>query len=205
VYVYNFETIDHGTKILILDQSRGVGSGSGSGGNVTLLPAALPTATSGRLGLVRVGSGLAITPEGTLSIDLTAANLPLGSASSIGGVRQGAGVTIAGDGSLSVTNAGIFGINQTWQNVTLSRFSGISYTNSTGRPIMVSVYNSGVDNGISLTCVVGGETVSGSGGGAGGDGRWQVNSSFIVPNATTYSVTFTTGALGTTLVWHELR
>jgi hypothetical protein len=70
---------------------------------------------------------------------------------------------------------------------------------------MVSVYSSGLDNGVYLTSVVGGITVSRSGGGAGGDGRWQINSSFIVPDGATYSVTFVTGALNTTLVWNELR
>jgi hypothetical protein len=98
------------------------------------------------------------------------------------------------------------GVGQTWQTMLSSqRSSGVTYTNSTGKPIMVSVYNSGVDNGVSLTSVVGGITVSRSSGGAGGDGRWIVNSSFIVPNGTTYSVTFVTGALNTTLVWNELR
>jgi hypothetical protein len=97
------------------------------------------------------------------------------------------------------------GVGQTWQTMTSSRTSGASYTNNTGKPIMVSVYNSGVDNGVSLTAVVGGVTVSRSSGGAGGDGRWLVNASFIVPNGETYSVTFVTGALSTTLVWNELR
>ncbi len=97
------------------------------------------------------------------------------------------------------------GVGQTWQTMTSSRTSGASYTNDTGKPIMVSVYNSGVDNGVSLTAVVGGVTVSRSVGGAGGDARWLVNASFIVPNGATYSVTFGTGALSTTLVWNELR
>jgi hypothetical protein len=195
VYVYNFETIDRGTKILILDQSRGIGSGSGSSSSVTLAPAALPTATSGRLGLVRVGSGLAITPEGTLSIDLTAANLPLGSASSIGGVRQGAGVTIAGDGSLSVTNAGIFGINQTWQDVTTSRTLGAVYTNSTGRPIMVMINAEG--NRVSGTFTIGTITKTIT------NIDWTQPYTFVVPTGASYS--FDLGGPTAGFFWIELR
>jgi hypothetical protein len=96
------------------------------------------------------------------------------------------------------------GVGQTW-TTSSQRTSGVTYTNSTGKPIMVSVYSSGLDNGVYLTAVVGGITVSRSGGGAGGDGRWQINSSFIVPDGATYSVTFLTGALNTTLMWNELR
>lgn len=38
-----------------------------------------------------------------------------------------------------VTNAGI-GIGQTWQDVTSERHTGVTYTNTTGKPIFISVY-----------------------------------------------------------------
>ena len=41
--------------------------------------------------------------------------------------------TNSGDGALSI------GVGQTWQDVTSSRVSGITYTNSTGKPITAAV------------------------------------------------------------------
>ena len=187
VYVYNFETIDHGTKVLILDQSRGIGSGSGSGTTPTV-----QTATSGRLGVVRVGSGLAITAQGMLSTNLSGANLPIATAGSVGGVKQGTGVTIAGDGSLSVTNAGVFGIGQTWQDVTGSRAMGAVYTNSTGRPIMVMINANGAR--VTGTMSIGSVTVSVT------NIDWTQPYTFVVPDGSTYSF-----SLGTVSFWIELR
>ena len=58
-----------------------------------------------------------------------------------------------------VLNDKMLGVGQTWQDVTSSRFSGVTYTNNTGRPIVatVSVNDSG---GFSpVTVVVGGVTI----------------------------------------------
>ena len=41
--------------------------------------------------------------------------------------------------SLDTTIASSFGVGQTWQNMTASRVVGTTYTNTSGRPIMVSV------------------------------------------------------------------
>ena len=190
VYVYNFETIDSGTKVLVLDQSRGIGSGSGTGVAPTV-----QTATSGRLGVVRVGSGLAITAQGMLSTNLTGANLPIGSASSVGGVRQGTGVTIASDGALSVTNAGIFGVGQTWQDVTGSRTLGAVYTNSTGRPIMVMINAEGAR--VSGTFTIGTVTKSIA------NIDWTQPYTFVVPDGANYS--FSLGGATAGFFWIELR
>ena len=43
------------------------------------------------------------------------------------------------------------GVNQTWQNVTGSRVQGTTYTNSTGKPIMVSIISAPTDAGRNLT------------------------------------------------------
>jgi hypothetical protein len=190
VYVYNFETIDHGTKILILDQSRGNGSSSS-----TSVTPTVQTATAGRLGVVRIGSGLAITAQGMLSTNLTGANLPIGSAGSVGGVKQGTGVTIAGDGSLSVTNAGIFGIGQTWEDVTTSRTLGAVYTNSTGRPIMVMINAEGVR--VSGTFTIGTVTKSIA------NIDWTQPYTFVVPTGANYS--FSLGGATAGFWWIELR
>lgn len=90
----------------------------------------------------------------------------------------------------SRTNA-VFGISQTWQDVTASRSAGVTYTNSTGKPIMISIYNT-----LSLNVVINGVTVGKT---------ICLNSvptiSFIVPNGSTYLVTGTFSAL----LWSELR
>jgi hypothetical protein len=91
------------------------------------------------------------------------------------------------------------GVGQTWQNVTASRVSGTTYTNSTGKPIQVNVHY-GSTNGLSSTILF--ATVDGvtfnfalntnSGGGVGATGN------FIVPEGSTYSV-------NNMLTWYELR
>lgn len=68
----------------------------------------LPIASDSILGGVKVGAGLAIAGDGTLSVtgggDYV---LPVATTSVLGGVKQGANVTIAGDGTLTV-NSGAF-------------------------------------------------------------------------------------------------
>jgi len=94
------------------------------------------------------------------------------------------------------------GSGQTWQNVLVSgpRASGVTYTNSTGKPIMVTAgsANTGVTTaGISAIC--GGVTVANYL--TRGDSGWPIQHSvsFIVPNGVTYSCT------GTLTFWSELR
>ena len=100
--------------------------------------------------------------------------------------------------NLSGTNTGDqalkeIGVGQTWQDVSGSRSQNVNYTNSTGKPIMVSiVVDSGStdDNAIIVDSVgVGAE----SGGGL-------VPNQFIVPNGSVYRVN-NAGILA----WTELR
>ena len=90
------------------------------------------------------------------------------------------------------------GVSQTWQDFTGSRLSGATHTNSTGRPIYVSivVVGTGAAQG-SLT--VGGVVVASSMVAA-------VNStnqySFIVPNLGTYLLNLSAGSISK---WTELR
>lgn len=84
------------------------------------------------------------------------------------------------------------GVGQTWQNVSGSRVSGTTYTNSTGRPILVSVgatiwLASAIVDGVSVA-VTGTSNV--------------VNVSFVVPAGSTYSATIGSGSIN---VWAELR
>lgn len=83
------------------------------------------------------------------------------------------------------------GVNQTWQNVIGSRTSGTTYTNSTSKPIVVSVTTGGA--GVA-SLVIGGVTVATLAAGA------QQQISGIVPVGATYVVTTTTAQS-----WAELR
>ncbi len=104
--------------------------------------------------------------------------------------------TLAGYG---ITDASQLSVGQTWQNVTASRALGTTYTNSTGRPILVAVRGispAGSTSGVHL--VVSGVSIPYSS---------AVSSNptltvAIVPNGETYSCNANGCTLG---AWAELR
>lgn len=94
----------------------------------------------------------------------------------------------------------VLGLGQTWQDVTASRVLGTVYTNSTGKPIQVTVYQTAYDNSTEGQFFVGAVVVSrvffvgGSGASA------KMMHSVIVPAGATYKVT------GQAIInWCELR
>jgi trimeric autotransporter adhesin len=100
-------------------------------------------------------------------------------------------------GTLALTSQ-VIGVSQTWQAVT--RVIGTTYTNSTGKPIMVAItYTSSASstvqgltiNGAAVYCA-GSEVGNGSG------------FSLIVPDGATY-VTLTNSGTLTLVSWSELR
>ena len=98
-------------------------------------------------------------------------------------------ITITSGISLATANTYDIGVGQTWQNVTASRVLGTTYTNSTGKPIMVVIYGGGASTfNINGTMMF--TTPSGS-----------VYLSVIVPNESTYMLS--TG--GSFTRWVELR
>ena len=97
---------------------------------------------------------------------------------------------------------GTLGVGQGWNDVLGSRSSGVTYINSTGRPIFVVVFGfDAYSNGVIsmyVDKVVVGKTDSGL------DGTAIVTqSSFIVPSGSTYEVELLSGA--TIIGWKELR
>jgi hypothetical protein len=106
------------------------------------------------------------------------------------------GVTSVNGSTGAVTVASL-GVGQTWQNLTGSRSIGTTYTNSTGKPIMVIVFINAY-NGTSI--LVDGTDIFGTIGS-------QVNTiysiSFVVPSGSTYNVQYNFGT--TTPNWAELR
>ena len=106
--------------------------------------------------------------------------------------------------SSGTLSTGGVGEGQTWQDLTASRASATTYTNSTGKPIQVSFTAiSGGAGDAQAALTVGGVLIQRLRG-------VPPNASFtdggivtaIVPNGTTYSITFS-GA--TTAIWAELR
>jgi len=92
------------------------------------------------------------------------------------------------------------GDGQTWQDMTLSRAVGVTYTNTTGRPIMVGLKVKSSANNRSLDVTIGGviamsifERTTPSGG------------TFIVPTGATYSIAHVGGGTSTITLWNELR
>jgi hypothetical protein len=92
----------------------------------------------------------------------------------------------------------VIGAGQTWQNVSGSRSSGTTYTNSTGRPIFISIRWERDDGTLELT--VDGLMIGRIGYTA---GPVYYTLTAIVPAGSTYMAT----AIGSggTLYWHELR
>ena len=101
---------------------------------------------------------------------------------------------------------GSIGIGQTWQDMTSKRASGVTYTNTTGKPIAVAVsfLSVGGTSFTSITMYVDGviiiqETSPSA-------GAVQINASglIIVPNNSTYKVDVSSFTAGT-LTYKELR
>ena len=96
------------------------------------------------------------------------------------------------------------GVGQTWQSVTGSRALNTTYTNSTGRPIMVSMTVARTADFANATLSVGGVAACVAGAGSVQNGfTLHSNFSAIIPNSTTYVVT-TSGSVSLTS-WAELR
>lgn len=97
---------------------------------------------------------------------------------------------------------GGLGIGQTWQDVTASRALGTTYTNSTGKPIFVSIYTTSNNTpATGATLSVDGINVQSNQGYAGPNGTGtNLSISTVVPAGSTYLLS---GA--NFLAWAELR
>jgi hypothetical protein len=173
---------------------------SGFSGNLTGNVTGNVSGTSANVtGTVAVANG------GTGLTTLTANNVMLGNGAStptfVAPGTSGNVLTSNGTTWTSATPAPSIGVGQTWQNVLGSRSSGVNYTNSTGKPIMVAVGIASTNGFISLTSVVDnvqvGTTQAASPTSTSGGSSY----SFIVPAGSTYRVTIN----GSFTHWAELR
>jgi len=105
-------------------------------------------------------------------------------------------------GNDNFDSGAVLGVGQTWQNLTASRAYGTTYTNSTGRPILVSTYST-YGSPQSLVATVSGVTVVRSESVVPGTSQ-NCQVQFIVPAGATYSVAQTGGGVSLS-GWAELR
>ena len=123
---------------------------------------------------------------------------------------SGTVVTTGDNGTITqgmlATAASSIGVGQTWQNVTGSRVSGTTYTNSTGKPIFVSIQAApSASGGAYLDVFINGVTLGYLGQGSGTSPN-TVYASFwtvVVPSGDTYKAT-TVGSISIGN-WFELR
>lgn len=165
-----------------------------SGGNVSIPAIPVPNSVGQRINFIATGGNIADIASGN---GLTAKAFK------------------SSDGIISIVSISLtewryendaLGKAQTWQNVTGSRALGVQYTNTTGRPIFVSVLGSNLvtAGGVALDIFVDGiaVVVSGFAGAGLASGNAPIGVVAIVPAGSTYqsnavSATFTS--------WFELR
>jgi hypothetical protein len=178
------------------------GTGASTAGNArTNLSVAASGANSDITSITGLTTALTVAQGGTGAATHTSKGVLIGNGTSaVSTVSPStSGNVLTSDGTSWTSAAAVsgIGVGQTWQNVTSSRAFSTTYTNSTGKPIMVSVnlYNG---DGTSEGLTVGGVLVATAYQPGVANGYAQLSA--IVPNSTTYSCTGTT--LGT---WLELR
>lgn len=91
--------------------------------------APLPIASSQVVGGVKVGNGLSIAPDGTLSAQGGSYVLPPATAQTLGGIKVGSGLTVGADGTLSAQGGGGGG-SDGLSVVTLTPFSSAGTFNN---------------------------------------------------------------------------
>ena len=150
---------------------------------------------------------LAVADGGTGASTLSANAVLLGNGTSalqtVAPSTSGNVLTSNGTTWTSATPAGGIGIGQTWQDVTGSRAAGTTYTNSTGKPIFISVYGSGSPSNGAMSMTVDGVSLGRQGVAAVSSAVMYATMTAIVPNGSTYRVDNVSGwSLGS---WAELR
>lgn len=105
----------------------------------------------------------------------------------VGNGTAGQFLSSDGDGSMTwTTQTPGIGVGQTWQNVTGSRALNTTYTNTTGRPIMISIYCAGQPNNCEWELLVGGVQLGHQGVISVASAAMRATMSAIVPAGSTY-------------------
>lgn len=155
--------------------------GLGSSWEIYSGQGSIPIATSTTAGVTRVLNTLTSTDVGSA---LSAAQ----------------GKVLNDNLALKLNTSQALGIGQTWQNVTGLRVLGATYTNNTGRPIVVCVVNRYISVADFLNVYISGSLIMSVDKGANGE---HADTSFIVPVGATYRLTMDQNA--NIQSWAELR
>lgn len=188
------------------------GTASGAGftalvSNVFSAPSPIGSTTpnTGAFTTLTATTPIAITSGGTGLATLTANNVILGNGTSTPSfVAPGTtGNVLTSNGTTWASTAPAYGLGGTgtvWTNVTSSRVSGTTYTNSRSYPIAVSARGTAANGGPSIDVTVNGVFIQSF--------NWQFNGAgahagafAIVPPNATYSLTFNGCGIDT---WAEL-
>jgi hypothetical protein len=153
-----------------------------------------------------LATDLAVADGGTGRSSLTSNNVVLGNGTNaVNFVAPGtSGNVLTSNGTTWASQARplSLGENQSWQDVTSSRTFDTTYTNSTGRAIVVQIF---IDNFTSdlpgLRLFAGGILICRSDAGTGTSGVFVTG---IIPDGTSYSSTRSFSSIGTA-TWLELR
>ena len=155
---------------------------------------------------------LAVADGGTGASTLSANAVLLGNGTSalqtVAPSTSGNVLTSDGTTWTSATPAGGIGISQTWQSVIGSRSTGTTYTNSTGKPIMVSVSCQSTSSpGGAFGFQINGTRVAWQGAAQNASISSFSNITIIIPNGVTYLVESGSVSNGGIAVsyWYELR
>lgn len=136
-----------------------------------------------------------------LVISVTSTTIVFASSATPTGTAGVSSATVKGYATTNGKVSESIGINQTWQDVTSSRSSGVTYTNTTGKPIFIFIKGiTGTGSNISLTIngiAIGIFSTAGTG------VLIDLPLPFVIPNGATYSCTSAPGA--TINKWLELR
>ena len=138
-----------------------------------------------------------VIPSGSVATVTAAAQPAITSVGTLSGLTVTAPIAGSVTGNAGTASNAI-GYGQTWQNVVGVRSLGVTYTNSTGRPIVASLQVGGPNPGGSVA-VVDGITVGAVNIGIGSATTYG-QLVLIIPSGSTYSVTG-----GTLITWAELR
>ncbi len=184
------------------------GTASGTGftnliNNTFSAPGAIGTGTP-NTGAFTTLSSTSLTTGSITATSITGLTTPLSAAQ--GGTGLSAvgtsGNVLTSNGTAWVSSPiGALGVGQTWTNVSASRAYSTTYTNSTSKPIMVSILAS-TPSASPATCNFYVDGVSIGGFGMAQAGGIQNGGSFIVPAGSTYYVT---ASNFTAPSWFELR
>ena len=173
----------------------------------TSLGAAASGANSDITSVTGLTTALTVAQGGTGAVTHTSKGVLIGNGTSAvttvspgtsGNFLKSDGTSLTSAAPTAVKGLGLGG--EVWNNVTSSRASGTTYTNSLSYPIAVSASGTAANGSPSITIVVNGVTVSYF--------NWQFNGAgaisggfTIVPAGATYSLTFNGSSIGN---WAEL-